>query len=130
MNPLALEWVKKAEGGYVTARRERLARLTPNYDAACFHAQQMAEKYLKAYLQAHELEIPRSHDLIELLNLCQPNDPAFALLEPDFKELNGYAVGIRYPGQQADKEDAVQAVRLARVIREFVRQRLKLDTIG
>jgi len=51
MNPLTLEWVEKAEGDFITARRELHARAKPNYDAACFHAQQMAEKYLKTMLQ-------------------------------------------------------------------------------
>jgi HEPN domain-containing protein len=51
MNPLTLEWVDKAEGDYATALRELRARKQPNYDAACFHAQQCVEKYLKAYLQ-------------------------------------------------------------------------------
>lgn len=48
MQPLTTEWVQKAEGDLTTARRELRARSAPNYDACCFHAQQCAEKYLKA----------------------------------------------------------------------------------
>lgn len=48
MNPLTVEWVNKAEGDFTTALRELRARKSPNYDAACFHAQQCVEKYLKA----------------------------------------------------------------------------------
>ena len=48
MKPLTREWVSKAEGDYATARREVRARRQPNFDAACFHAQQCAEKYIKA----------------------------------------------------------------------------------
>ena len=44
MNPLTLEWIAKAEGDMDTALREYRARRRPNYDAACFHAQQTAEK--------------------------------------------------------------------------------------
>lgn len=51
MNVLTLEWIAKAEGDYASAGREYRARRNPNYDAACFHAQQVAEKYLKAWLQ-------------------------------------------------------------------------------
>ena len=47
MNPLTFEWIEKAEGDLVTTLRELRARRSPNYDASCFHAQQMAEKYLK-----------------------------------------------------------------------------------
>jgi HEPN domain-containing protein len=46
-NPLALEWLVKADADYVTANRELRARKMPNYDAACFHAQQCVEKLLK-----------------------------------------------------------------------------------
>lgn len=49
MNGLLREWVDKAEGNYATAERELRARKFINYDAVCFHAQQMAEKYLKAH---------------------------------------------------------------------------------
>ncbi len=124
MNPLVAEWVAKAEGDFVTARRERYARRSPNYDAACFHAQQMAEKYLKAFLQDHLLPTPRTHDLVELFSLCQPIDPTLALVEPDLKGLSGYAVGIRYPGQTVGKEEAVQAIRQASIVRQFIRERL------
>lgn len=51
MNPATAEWVSKAEGDFLTAGRELRARKSPNYDAVCFHAQQCAEKYLKAVLQ-------------------------------------------------------------------------------
>jgi len=48
MNPSAQEWINKAEGDWATANRENQVRKNPNYDAVCFHAQQCAEKYLKA----------------------------------------------------------------------------------
>jgi HEPN domain-containing protein len=51
MRALTREWVAKAEGDFHTARREARVRQAPNYDAVCFHCQQSAEKYLKAFLQ-------------------------------------------------------------------------------
>jgi HEPN domain-containing protein len=50
MRPETAEWVEKAEGDFRTAGREKNSAEHPNYDAACFHAQQCAEKYLKARL--------------------------------------------------------------------------------
>ena len=88
MHHLAIEWVDKAEGDLATARRELRARKAPNYDAVCFHAQQAAEKYLKAYLQDQNQSPPRVHDLIELLALCLPINPAFGPLEGDLKSLS------------------------------------------
>ena len=46
MKPETGEWVDKAEADLRTAYRESGASEYPNYDAACFHAQQCAEKYL------------------------------------------------------------------------------------
>jgi len=60
MKPLTIEWVGKAEGDFATAGREMRARKAPNYDAACFHAQQLAEKYLKAFLQENDQSIPKT----------------------------------------------------------------------
>lgn len=50
MKPMATEWVCKAEGDFAMLERECRARKNPNHDGACFHAQQYAEKYIKARL--------------------------------------------------------------------------------
>ena len=121
MNPLVLEWIEKAEGDYATAQRELRARKLPNYDAACFHAQQMAEKYLKAFLQVNDVVPPRSHDLVELLALALNFQPHLVILEPDLKSLNAFAVQFRYPGQSAEKADARSALAAAKVIRVQLR---------
>ena len=63
MKPESAEWVKKTEGDYTTASRERKAQVEPNYDASCFHAQQCAEKYLKARLVESGISFPKVHDL-------------------------------------------------------------------
>lgn len=69
MNPIALEYVQKAEGDFATAERELKVIKEPNYDAVCFHAQQRAEKYLKARLQESAIPFGKTHDLSALLNL-------------------------------------------------------------
>jgi len=50
MNEIVSEWVQKAQADLLTSRRELAVQDDPNYDAVCFHAQQCAEKYLKACL--------------------------------------------------------------------------------
>jgi HEPN domain-containing protein len=61
MKPLTAEWAQKAEGDFTVAQKMLRARKNPVYDAVCFHAQQCAEKYLKAFLQEHERNIPKTH---------------------------------------------------------------------
>ncbi|MBN1670315.1 MAG: HEPN domain-containing protein [Kiritimatiellae bacterium] len=69
MNEVIREWVEKAEGDYFSAFREYRARKRPNYNAACFFAQQCAEKYLKAILQSRGIAFAKTHDLVVLLGL-------------------------------------------------------------
>ncbi len=127
MNELTTEWVEKAEGDLATAGRELRARKRPNYDAACFHAQQVAEKYLKAYLQEHSVHFPKTHSLIELLERCLGIGPEFDALRPDLILLDRYAVRYRYPGEFADRQEARQAYSAAKRVRAFVRRALGLE---
>lgn len=69
MKPITKEWVDKAEGDWATALREIRARKNPGYDSACLHAQQCAEKYLKARLQEANIAFTKTHDLVKLLNM-------------------------------------------------------------
>ncbi len=128
MNPLVREWIGKAEGDFTTAERELRARKKPNYDAACFHAQQCAEKYLKAFLQERGLPFVKTHNLVALLDQALVAVPSLELLRPDLQRLNLYAVQVRYPGESADKGTAREAVSVCRHVREALRTTLGLRT--
>lgn len=127
MNPLTREWAQKAEGDFATAARELRARKSPNYDAACFHAQQCAEKYLKGLLQEWSVPFGKTHNLIALLEAIIERDPSWELLRPDVEALTGFAVVFRYPGENADKPTARSAVLHCRTIRSKARQMLGFD---
>ena len=124
MNEVLKEWIAKAEGDFLTAGRELRARKSPNYDAVCFHAQQCAEKYLKAVLQENDKPIPKIHNLIELMLLCEKMDSTFEMLRADLVTMERFSVGVRYPGEMAEKEDAQSAYAAAGTVRTFVRQKL------
>jgi HEPN domain-containing protein len=126
MNPLTKEWVEKAEGDFNTTRRELHITVSPNYDAVCFHAQQTAEKYLKAVLQEKGYPIPRTHILADLLGLCINLDSSFHSLHFEINTLEGYAVQIRYPGFSADKEEARAAFASSATIRDYIRNYLDI----
>ncbi len=120
MNPLTKEWVDKAEGDFFSAQRELRARKNPNYDSACFHAQQCIEKYLKARLQEEGIAFGKTHDLSVLLDQIIPIEPFWAPFKPNLRILNAYAVEFRYPGDSADKEMAQQAVKnLQRIPKKY-----------
>lgn len=110
MQLLTQEWVDKAEGDFATLQREMRARRFPNYDAACFHAQQCAEKYLKARLQEAHIPFPRTHDLEQLLALLLPVEPNWRGIRPGLQVLTVYGVQFRYPGNSADRVMASEAL--------------------
>ena len=110
MNALVKEWVTKAEGDCTTALREYRARRSPNYDAACFHAQQCIEKYLKAVLQRHGIPFQKIHDLEVLLQACLEKYPLWQSMQDNLELLTQYAIHFRYPGESADKAEARLAI--------------------
>ena len=126
MKPLTGEWVDKAEGDYATARREMRARRQPNYDAACFHAQQCSEKYLKALLQEGGHTITRTHNLETLATPLMAAYPTLQGLVARLRELTAYAVESRYPGKSSDRALARDAVAHCSVIRTAVRKALRI----
>ena len=66
MKPTTLEWIHKAEEDWHVAQMSYRARKYPSYDATVFHAQQCAEKYLKARLEEAAIGFARTHDLLML----------------------------------------------------------------
>jgi len=124
MKPLTEEWVSKAEDDYVVAVKMFRARKKPVYDAVCYHAQQCAEKYLKAVLQEYDYPIPRTHKLLELLKLVKQVDVSVEILLPDLLVIDQLSVNIRYPGISADKEEAKMILTALKPVRASLQRLL------
>ncbi len=114
------EWVDKAEGDYAVAGRE-LAAPSPVFDAVCFHAQQCAEKYLKALLQERGVDFPHTHDLVALAARAEGVVGALASLRDELALLTTFAVAARYPGASTNGADAEAAMEAAGRIRGVLR---------
>ena len=127
MKPGTWEWVEKADADFATAGRELRARRQPNYDAACFHAQQCVEKYLKARLVEAKIRFTKTHDLERLLDLILPREPMWETFRPLLIDLSSFAVAFRYPGETATRELAKTAVKNCTAIRLAIRTRLRLS---
>ena len=115
------DWIVKAEEDYESARtlvRKRKLNLS---NAVCFHAQQCAEKYLKAFLVFHRIAFPKTHDLLDLLELAKKADPTLELLKSDLTYLEPYAVEFRYPGEFATRQEAARSVRVVLHVRTLFR---------
>jgi len=128
MKPLTFEWVEKAEEDWISAQREYRARNRPNYNAACFFAQQCIEKYIKARLQEADIEFGKIHDLVKLLELVSPVEPLWDSYRPTFRPITAYAVDFRYPGESASKEETYDAIKICRGFRSIARLSLGLES--
>ena len=122
------EWSEKAGQDFEYARVGMRQRKNPLYDGVCFHAQQCAGNYVKAFLVRHHIAFRKIHDRIELRRLCLQVDSTFSLITDPLKVLYLYAVDIRYPGITATKEDAQRAMEAMKQVRNFVRARLGFKT--
>lgn len=122
---LVLEWIVKAEDDFddadtlLSPQRSRLG-------GVAFHSQQCAEKYLKTFLVARDVEPPKTHDIKELLGLVAAIDTALAESLHDARVLTPYGATIRYPGDFPDvtRPLAKEAFDLASKVREAVREAL------
>jgi len=111
-------WIERAEEDYLLSV-SALKRKRPLIYGATFHAQQCAEKYLKAILTFQQAPFPRTHDLAALGVLCQQNGIILPISDDDLERLSAYAVEIRYRGMQPTAEEAQDALQIARNLRKF-----------
>ncbi len=121
----AQEWLTKASVDLRAAEAVRGAD-PPVTEDMVFHAQQIVEKVLKAYLAWHDIPFRKTHSLVELGEACARLDPT---LEPILKEaapLSEYASKFRYPGapESPDLAEADRALATALRVREAIVSRL------
>ncbi len=108
-------WLAKAKNDLLNIENNLSAGHVP-WDTVCFHAQQAAEKVLKAFLVYNGRPLSRTHDLIALLAACVEINPDLASLEEDCRRLSHYAVASRYPDDlyEPSERDAREMVAAAR----------------
>jgi len=119
-------WLRRARSDLLLGRAALRARGVLPEDA-CFHAQQCAEKSLKALLLHLGFDFPKTHAIEVLLDLLKTQgvdiptgvDEAFALSE--------YAVQTRYPGEwePVTKAEARRAIEQAGLVLAWVEKQLE-----
>ena len=93
----ANEWLRFAKMDYAVAVHNKTLHPVP-LEIICFHCQQASEKALKAILAYHEDEIPRTHNISEILNLCETHCTGIiGRFSKHADRLTVFAVVTRYP---------------------------------
>jgi len=123
------EWVTKAEGDLHAAVYLLEPREEQPTEAVCFHAQQCAEKYVKALLVFRSTDFPKTHDL-EKLTALLPVALRPRLTIEEQRRFIGYATAARYPGAgEIPLAEAKRAVALARRLRREIRRVLPREIL-
>ena len=115
------QWLSKGKDDLIVA--EYLSAMhhpTPD-EIICFHCQQSAEKYLKAYVFLQDIEPEKTHDLKDILDVCIEYDTSFSTLLSKAYILTRYGVLPRYPNNlRITTEDMKTAIQYAKDVQEFV----------
>lgn len=109
------DWLGHATSDLTLARAGPIEGVL--FEDLCFHAQQAAEKALKAVLVLRSTPFPRTHSIRTLLDLLPPAvDFPSELREAAI--LTDYAVSSRYPGavERVDANEYEHAIRLAAAV--------------
>ncbi len=113
IDPLA--WVAKADNDLLAIELIMRGDRVP-WDIVCYHAQQTAEKMLKAYIVSNQRVAAKTHDLLALLRECNRLGAGLEDLAEICKFLFRYGAIARYPGSgfEAAEEDGEKALTHAR----------------
>lgn len=131
ISELVKQWLHIADRNLATAKQclEDKDVLT---DSVCFNCQQATEKYLKAFLTFHQVDFPKTHSMIALINLCATKDISFKEIADEADSLTDYAVEIRYPDDwyEPTPEETQKAFADTLKIKKFVLEKLSLKDSG
>jgi len=127
----AAAWLQFAADDLDTAR-VLLGAMPSRVRQGLFHAQQAAEKSLKAFLIWHEQPFPLTHDLAVLLRLCVSIDSSIATGVEPALDLTQFAARLRYPGEDEipSLEEAQQWVAAAAGVLDCVSMRIAGGNTG
>ena len=123
------EWLDKGDEDLHFAEAN-LSEGSEFFAQICFHFQQAAEKYLKAFIISEGLPFERVHDLVYLLKTCSSIEPALDELKEDAILLNTAYIETRYPvhwptnyTRETAQEAYRAAINIARIVRRHLRDK-------
>jgi HEPN domain-containing protein len=117
---LAHEWLRYSGNDLISARHLYEDLYPKQTEVACYLSQQCAEKALKGYIFFRDIEPPKTHNLIELCQICMKQDNMFSQIMDACADLTPYGVAVRYPNELSiDDAIAKSAIDKAQVIFDF-----------
>jgi len=92
----AKEWLDYAQRDYDFAVDVESQFWPKHMEKICYHCQQSTEKALKAVLAYNEVEIPKTHNIEQLVNECSKYDTNIKMEIKISSKMTDYATISRY----------------------------------
>ena len=122
-NEIYIEWLSSAEEDLLVT--ETLLKYSPTLvSAIAFHAEQAAEKTIKAYLIKSDIKLIKTHDFDKLLSLIEDRDEFSAKLYDLVQVFDKFNVEVRYPDNESipTKEELLEMIECAKEIHDFFKK--------
>jgi len=118
------EWLNRAYSNLLLAKAEGKGIYLEDL---CFHAQQAAEKAIKAFLIKRGVEFPYVHDIAELLTLLERAGVRLPESVRQGEKLTRFAVFTRYPGIAVpiSRDEYEEALNLAEQVVRWVQEQIE-----
>jgi HEPN domain-containing protein len=128
MKEITNEWLKAAYDDILVI--EKIIDTDYLSHIVAFHAQQAIEKSFKAFMEEHDIEFRKIHNLVTLSSRIEPY-LSWSIDIDLLRTLNSLYVDARYPGDfgllphgKPDHEHAQYFYQQAKDIYEFIKQKL------
>ena len=124
----AKEWLEYAQRDYDFSVDVESHFWPKHMEKICYNCQQSVEKALKAILAYNEVEIPRTHNIWQLVNECIKYEPSIQMEERIANKMTDYATISRYPDNMTawTDADAKLALKHAKITLDMVKNTLNL----
>lgn len=118
-----IEWLSSAEEDLLVT--ETLLKYSPTLmSAIAFHAEQAAEKTIKAYLIKLDIKLIKTHDFDKLLALIEDREEFSARLYDLVQIFDKFNVEVRYPDNESipTKDELLEMIENAKEIYSFFKK--------
>ena len=131
MNTEVKEWLLRAKSNLEIAKKVETRDFSINggyifIEEVCFELQQSVEKSIKALMINNKIQVPRTHNISELITILEENNVNVPENIKLAKILTEYAVETRYPSfdEPLTEHDFKEALEIAESVYNWVAQQL------
>lgn len=119
------DWLRHATSDYIIASQEPIEGVI--LEALCFHAQQAAEKAIKAVFVKHDIHFPYTHNISKLISIIKDSGIDWPEELDDASMLTDYALQTRYPGSgvEVTEKEYQEAIQIAKATLDWAKNHIK-----